>query len=201
MLRMGKKYRIAKFTDEARRRLEIDFPDNWRTYTQNQGAYQEIIFLVDENISHLLKLLLEHGPRSVLPAAYLDLIAKGFQQILAYSLPASILNTLILGGTRFFEESCQLSALLKQDCADIGCNALRQDRLISWVGSGPLPYHQVFVERLAEWTEGLCATCQERIAQDHPLMMDKIWAQLPSMFDMPPWAQLHDEDGRRFPME
>jgi hypothetical protein len=196
MLRMGKKYSVRDFLQEADRRLQVEFSDNWKGYLKAYNEYSEIRLEGGTSNQDVLRLLLDSGWRKFLPAAFFTVAGTSAKEIMSYDLPLGSIVTLVVGGERFRKRACDLHELLKEKCNRDACRNIRKDRLIQWFGVSTASLSNLFARDCSSWTKDVCVPCIERIDREHPKIMDKIWDNLPSMFDLPSWEELQEEHKR-----
>jgi hypothetical protein len=196
MLRLGRKYNVEPFWKEADRRLVADYPSTWKDYVMlfSEGYSEIDIYGSHSLILDIAAPVYEHAPRIVLPAFYLDCLLKDVSSIMDAKLPPALLRTLLVGREAFSERGGSLLDMLHGRCPMQACMELRYERVHEWTkGRKLVEYVRTFSFDKDDWTKGVCPQCVARVNLEYPMRMQNIWDELPSMFNLPPWEELHAE--------
>jgi len=214
IVRLGRKYDFKKLLEAAVQRLINENPTTLEEYEKLTG--EDNISYSSTQISHyrgmsfdVITLARENGLFTVLPCAYLCAVLctcanpkllldgisrKGGPPI---TLAPREQRVCILGERKIMEAQWKQNDLwnwLNSDlCAD-GCadntSCIRRKKNVfrTLVENGSLlvPF------RLAPG-QRLCVACQHRHAQIMVEERKKLWEELPSFFDLPPWAELKND--------
>ncbi|KAL1756163.1 hypothetical protein FB107DRAFT_274148 [Schizophyllum commune] len=203
-LRMGHKYLIARLWNDPVNRLRRAFPADEDLLMDclkedkdisSSRCATEIRIPSSENLLQLVHAIEQVGLQTVLPALYYRIILR------------ETLDTIIVGGFGLSDRaraallggrarlSTSVASVLRTwgrldphaTSVNSQCWKARYDYVLD-NASGRLP--------IGPWTENLspdmCLQCRTQLSMALTLMRSKAWAELPTIFGLPPWADLHD---------
>ncbi|KAF8216883.1 hypothetical protein K438DRAFT_1658392 [Mycena galopus ATCC 62051] len=211
-LQLGRKYDFKELFDSAVARLTSDFPTTLQGYmTASHKGSSKAIHFYPGWIFDIITLARENNILSVLPSAYywavnsrnIDKLFHGVTRNdgTHASLPLADLRICLVGQQRLLKKQFQPGYTLGWardweflDCANLAqCRASRQSIVTSYLDSD-----NAYVKALAK-PRGLgdlafCATCAPHIKKCMAAGRQKIWEELPAIFDLPPWNELLKND-------
>ncbi|KAJ6589851.1 hypothetical protein DFH09DRAFT_217605 [Mycena vulgaris] len=213
LIRMGRKYEFRDILDSAVDRITFENPSTIGEYEalkDRNGQYAPTRFLGDRSvIFDILTLARENNIQSALPCAYFRaLIYHTRQQLFDgvsrengdLSVLAPIdLRRCILAREQLLKAQwetgntleCVKSRLSYPDCpSELGCGASRQRLVDAYLLSMPLRAFPptTFVDDL-----DVCAACKKHMKFSVAAGRKKMWKQLPSFFELPPWDELKND--------
>ncbi|KAJ7875400.1 hypothetical protein B0H14DRAFT_2716530 [Mycena olivaceomarginata] len=192
IIRLGRKYNFENLLASAVQRL---------TY-ENPTTLDEFEKLLDETGWHrptkyigigfdAINVAQENGLLAVLPCAYLRAIVYFTQENIlkgipglssSYTLSAEAQHKIIIGGRKITQAQwtqCDLWDWLSSNlCASLFRTFIAQS-------SSAVPFTHMASE--------LCATCDAHHAKVIAEARKKLWEDLPTFFDLPPWAELKND--------
>ncbi|KAF7982517.1 hypothetical protein HWV62_28126 [Athelia sp. TMB] len=208
---LGRKYNIKKLEREARRRLYRAFPLTLKESDALNDALPGTNGChIEDGYIDILSLARRAEMLSILPRVLYMIctlysrkeIAKGWvNEGVTRCLPLDERAVIFAGLDAIYSAQAQTTfAWLYHPAApDSGCTAplecdeTRQKTLIANLSPAPLPTGLDSWESQVESGPGLCISCAEDAQARHTAGRHAFWEQLPSLFDLPPWAELQKE--------
>ncbi|KAJ7353587.1 hypothetical protein DFH08DRAFT_857177 [Mycena albidolilacea] len=206
IIRLGRKYNFENLLASAVQRLTYEHPttlDEFEKLLDETGWYRPTKYI--GICFDVINVAQENGLLAVLPSAYLraivyftqEHILKGFHgPSLSYTFSAEAQHRIILGGRKIIEAQwtrCDLWDWLSSDLCAVGCTSIpscldRKKAIFQVVIAQS--FSAIPFQRLAS---GLCATCGAHHAKIMAEGRKKLWEDLPTFFDLPPWAELKND--------
>jgi len=214
IVRLGRKYDFKNLLAAAVQRLTYENPstfESWEALTRivnNQLGYSATKIHHSASIMFdMLSLARENNVFTVLPCAYLRAVIFYPQESILDGIPSGVgpPSTLsshdqrlcILGREKGLKAQWDLSdftAWISSDGPAPGCTTNRgcstsKKTILQIVLQSGLSFAPFIM--VAE--QQLCSTCQRHHLQVMAEARKKLWQDLPSFFDLPPWAELKDD--------
>jgi hypothetical protein len=99
----------------------------------------------------------------------------------------------------------KLHLLLLRECPLLECVAPHLAILMDMIfGEEALAPEELLLLPPSEWdktiagNKPICDDCRSYMQSQHPVLREEIWDELPLMFGLPDWTQLHRELKERF---
>ncbi|KDQ56535.1 hypothetical protein JAAARDRAFT_58838 [Jaapia argillacea MUCL 33604] len=203
ILRLGMKYNITHFVEDATARLQSEFPHSLGEYEKLPDGWVAIEE-APGNLLDVIALAWETKMLSTLPVAfYCFCLGDDFSTYLLKGKIRSDHSTAILSSEDqrrcIFgkEKLIQLQAETSFGWlhTSSNCGVTRRDcemkklRLFASLWS-PSPELCILDAWSAEWEVGLCASCIDFGREAFEAGKQGAWSKLPSFFDLPPWNEL-----------
>ncbi|KAH6907667.1 hypothetical protein BKA70DRAFT_1189628 [Coprinopsis sp. MPI-PUGE-AT-0042] len=214
MLAVGKEYEFIHLVKEALEQFEETFSEE--LIRRKSNRFPSSGFYLDDRscISDVLDAALDYGVNRSLPAIYMHILTQN-------SFPANIFDGLERGdkSTGEFTSQSQRVLMLGRDRV-YEAMATHMFRWL-WLDSGVVPTKECQVPRacklrllrlhsdhwkpvpkiikaLKPWDPqdfpGLCHRCVSAVQGVYEQGQEEFWNELPTYFDLPPWAELENAD-------
>ncbi|KIM45345.1 hypothetical protein M413DRAFT_442019 [Hebeloma cylindrosporum] len=223
MLRLGNKYDIPHFVAEATGRLHVEFPttlsqwDVQRHWSLPRGGSFRGIKGQKGLLFDIVNLALQYEISSILPAAYflclrdIDAVLTGTKRDDGSEaiLSSDAQRACIQGRDEILEDIPRQTFqwMDPTEYSDVCQNAAVCFRILSYSvvllwKSGRVTASDAFSQReqMDAYLDGggeLCSVCRETSRFIHSAGRSKMWASLPSYFDLGSWKELEKEDPRK----
>lgn len=204
-LRLGCKYEITHLRTEALRRLCHDYPSTLEQWDRVHDIESRAIDReISAQSSIVVGLARETNNLSFLPIALYYACCNPYRDIAfgrtrpdgtVIALSTRDRMTCIVAKERIIElqatESFRWlwssgpSSCSRPSCIERKAHLLKE----YWT---PLPRCMALRRWSPRWERGMCANCVTTAMEQHAAGRQKIWNLLPSIFELPPWGQLHD---------
>ncbi|KAJ7125106.1 hypothetical protein C8R44DRAFT_669154 [Mycena epipterygia] len=214
---LGRKYDFRDMLDSAVARLTFENPTTLEKYDaliRHDGKYATTRIADHAGILHdILTLARENNILSVLPCAYYRTSLYHTQETLFDGIPrrdgslAALApidqRRCVLGRTKLLKAQVEpgypcewLHSWPDDGCADIKlCGEIRDASLRDYTGSLNLRALRTYTaqERRLQPRNGFCNACQQHMKESVEAGRRKMWEDLPSFFDLPPWTELKND--------
>ncbi|KAJ6519027.1 hypothetical protein C8R45DRAFT_11405 [Mycena sanguinolenta] len=203
LVRLGRKYDFKEFRDFAVGRLKAQYPTTLQEYDARLARlpkwWDGITYYSGISVD-ILALASENGISSALPFAYYYLIAQDdlVERIdKPAALPTIHLRRCVLGQQRLLMKrfqpgytfGCVLDAETFHGCtAPTECRKTREGFMRRCLDSSRMWAFFSASSVNIQWK--LCASCNLHATEAVKAGRIKLWADLPQLFDLPPWHEL-----------
>ncbi|KAJ7760680.1 hypothetical protein DFH07DRAFT_771760 [Mycena maculata] len=209
MLKLGRKYEIAAFRDDAVSRLHHDYPTQFEDWDR-LFANTELRKIQHADQAELLNLACETGVSTCIPALGLEcLYERSLEQLFSgidsqITLPNSTKVMLALAAELLHREQGKNFEWLRKNYWEDHCEACADEEKNSEDGviyylkgevpdiSGTVfPWNKV---ASGHWVDRLCEDCENLAKAEWECCRKKLWERLPTFFGLPAWKDLKDDD-------
>ncbi|KAJ6553622.1 hypothetical protein DFH09DRAFT_1496253 [Mycena vulgaris] len=215
MLRLGRKYEITEFKDDALSRLHYEFPAKLGTWDRRL-AKNKLVKITERRgiVIDLLNLVYENGVYTSIPALAfkclenytLEGLSNGIKRKdgTQITFPDSTKLTLALASERILRlqwESIQWlhKLFLLEDLSNCG------DCQLQLLGMHDMYHLEHFQDMSciihpwdtiadADWMKDVCEECKDIVKAQWEIRRREAWGKLPSFFGLPGWKDLKDMD-------
>ncbi|KAJ7809059.1 hypothetical protein B0H14DRAFT_2460659 [Mycena olivaceomarginata] len=207
IIRLGRKYDFKDLLDSAVARLTSKYPSTLEAYVYDAVRTADNTFeLYDALDFDIVALASEHKILSALPCAYFHLINKFalsylFDEIrrpdgTVARLPSLDLQRCVLAREKLlakqFQEGYTLGWARKwefDDCTKPRCDTKRES-ILNWYLEDAIMGALEQPNEIGGGFGQLCTVCIKHATKSTIAGRKKIWEELPSFFDLPPWTEL-----------
>lgn len=201
-LRLGKKYEIDSLRKEAEHRLAAHFPSSLKDWDRRSSAISPSLIQYYRGLEFdVVNLARDQNCLSILPAALYACSLFSMREILrgisigsgkVVSLSSYDRDVCLLGRDRLISEqqgrTFRWLGTEDELCVEeIGCGSGK-------VAIGiPVLTCVALMPWESDWESFLCRTCAHGSRRIHDINRDLVWSELPSYFELPPWAELLEQ--------
>ncbi|KAF7370411.1 BTB domain-containing protein [Mycena sanguinolenta] len=206
LIRLGRKYDFEELVQLAAARITSETPTTLKEYDTFEPDYQAIVYYPGLEFD-IVTLASENNLLSILPFTYYDIVRANslvrlFKRIgkrdgTMAAWPLTHLRRCVIARERLLLKQFELGYTLgwarkwefDDECTDpSSCRKSRET--ITWdyrsfiASLIPLPF-------LAQFK--LCTACRKHATEAMAAGREKMWQELPQIFDLPPWDQLKND--------
>ncbi|KAJ7188672.1 hypothetical protein C8R46DRAFT_1055465 [Mycena filopes] len=209
LVRLGRKYDFKDLLASAVARLTYEYPttlDEYIARQSNPPAAARILPYKGITMD-VVNLAIENNISTILPSAYGRLLSYSLEQLLdgisrsngtSSSLSPSNLRTCVVGRQHILVKQYQPQQGLGwtrkwefDDCEALkSCSRKREAFLRTYMDRQAVSF---FTTNVVLWASHFCVPCAGRINESINVGTRKMWEELPSFFNLPPWAELKND--------